>query len=73
MTVVTLLGINEIYCVGGMGRGKELGVYFSKKVVILMGNFEIDRTNDKRGKGETSADFYHESSSMEVYVHLGGF
>lgn len=56
MTVVTLLGINEIYCVGGMGRGRELGVYLSRKIAIFTADFEIDRTTGKRGKGETSVE-----------------
>lgn len=42
------------------GGGKELGVYTSRKVVVFIADFEIDRTNDKRGRGETFADFYCE-------------
>jgi len=42
VTVVTLFGINEIYYVGGMVRGKEMGVYLSRKVVIFIADLETD-------------------------------
>jgi len=48
VTVVTLFGINEIYYVGGMVRGKEMGVYLSRKVVIFIADLETDNQWQKR-------------------------
>lgn len=46
MTLVTLLGVNKVYCVGGIG--KELGLYLSRKVAIFVA--DLDRTSDKEEK-----------------------
>lgn len=66
MTVVTLLGINELYCVGRMGRGKELAVYLTRQRATLIADSQIDRTNDKRGKGDTFVGSYLQDNSVKV-------
>lgn len=54
MTLVTLLGVNKVNCVGGLG--KELGLYLSGKVAIFIA--ELDSISDKEEKLKLFYSYY---------------